>query len=1010
MKRIYFLLVLVFGSSFLMAQNLVTGTVYSEDSKESLPGVTVIVKGSTQGTITGLDGDFSLTANSDDVLTFSYIGYTTLDIPVNGKSKMDVFLKVDTKQLEELVVVGYGVQKKSDVTGSLVSLSSEDMTETHQQNVASILQGRAAGVTVTSKSGSPGSPEEINIRGISSINGSPPLWIVDGVPTTGGVNPQDIASMEILKDASATAIYGTKGANGVILITTKQGGSGLNKDGSKGKMIINYENRFGWGKMYKQLDLASAKQWAKLRSEAYSNAGLPIPPALDEPYGEGTNWQSAITRTAAQSNHYLSFSGGTQDLSWFMSANYNSEEGIVKRSDAQDIDFRVNSSGKMTKWLRVGENFSFSRTTTHPINEDDEWNAVMMEAIAIDPLTPVRKEDGSWGGTRWNTINNPVAHLDRTMEDDKAFTLGGNAFAEFTFLKDFNFTSRLGYYQSFMNVYDWKPSFFVKTGEENSQTSVSRDFFEDREWVFSNYLTWNHQYGKHNLKAMAGMESERDYSEGFGLTAADLISEQTQHIFIDNATGNNAASGYGLASEVTYLSFFGRVNYDFDERYFLTANFRRQSSSKFGPDYRWGNFPSVSMGWKINNEGFMQDIKIINHLKLRAGLGIAGSDMMLAPYSFYATSTSGQRYVIGNAIVDGVAFLTNPNSELHWEIKNSMNIGVDLGMWDDRFSFSGDFFVDKTNDMLYNPDIPGHVGTQNMPTSNVASLQNTGFEFILGYRNSHKKFNYDFKLNFSHVKNEVTDLGSAPYIADVPFMQLGYISHTEVGHPMASFYGYVTDGLFQNQAEVDAYVKPNGDPIQPNAAPGDIRYKADEDGNLINDFLGSPFPDFTAGLNMNFEYKGISLIVFFYGVYGNELFNATKFYNFNSSMRYNADASLMGRWLMEGDTDDPNMARLNLNDGNNGLRSDRFIEDGSYLRLKTLQLGYTLPEKFFTKIDLSSLKLFVGAENLFTITNYSGFDPEVGKGGYNNNPLDIGIDRARYPNPRTVYFGLNLTF
>ncbi len=1001
MKNLFFSFLLFLASTSLMAQIQITGTVYSKDSKETLPGVTVLDEGTNQGTITDLDGKFTLTVDPNATLKFSYVGYKPVEVQVNGKSSLVVMLETDTELLDEVVVVGYGVQKKSDVTGALVSISGEEMQETHQQNIASILQGRAAGVTVTSNSGSPGRDEEINIRGISSINGSPPLWVVDGVPTTGGVNPQDIESMEILKDASATAIYGSKGANGVILITTKKG--------SKGAMHINYENRFSWGQLYKKLDLTTAKQWAKLRSEAYSNANLPIPPSLGGPFGEGTDWQEAITHTAASMNHYLSFSGGAEKLSWFMSANYNDQEGIIQKSDAQTVDIRLNTSAKMNKWLKVGENFSFSGGTTHLINEDDEWNAVMMEAIAIDPITKVRKEDGSWDGSKFNTIANPVAHLDRTKNESKDYSMGGDVFADITFLKDFTFTSRFGYYQTYSNGYDWKPTFFVKTGEENSQTSVSRDYYEGKDWVFTNFLTWQHKYGKHDVKVMAGTEAERNYGEWFGVTASDLISEAEHLIFIDNATGNQTASAYGLASDVRYISYFGRLNYNFEEKYFLTANFRRQGSSMFGPDNRWGNFPSASVGWRIDRENFMKSVDLVTNLKLRVGYGMSGNDMALQPYSYYATSQAGQRYVIGNKIVDGVAFPRIPNSELHWEEKTSLNVGVDLAMWDDRFTFTGDFFIDKTGQMLYDPDLPGHVGTQEMPFTNVASMKNTGYEFVVGYKNNYKKFKYNFKFNFSQVKNEVLSLGSATYIPAVTFMQLGYISHTEVGHPMASFYGYLTDGLFQNQAEVDAYVDPDGNLIQPNAAPGDIRYKADADGKLITDFIGSPFPDFTAGLNMNFEYKGFTLLMFFYGVYGNEIFNATKFYNFNSSVRYNVDASLMGRWLMEGDTDDPNMARLNLNDANNSLRSDRFIEDGSYLRLKNLQIEYNLPEKLFSKIDISSLRVFVGVDNAFTLTNYSGFDPEIGI-GYNNNPLDRGIDRARYPSPRTFYVGLNLAF
>ena len=1001
MKKLYLIFIIFLGVVPLMAQNTVSGTVYSEDSGETLPGVTVIVKGTPRGAITDLDGNYSLKINANDTIEFSFVGYKTKDVAVNGQTVVNVYLEVDTKQLDEVVVVGYGVQKKSDVTGSLVSLSGEEMQETHQQNIANILQGRAAGVTVTSNSGAPGRGEEINIRGISSINGSPPLWIVDGVPTTAGVNPQDIESMEILKDASATAIYGTKGANGVILITTKKG--------KAGKLNVSYENRFSWGQLYKKLNLATAKEWAKLRSEATSNANLPIDPDLEKPYGAGTDWQDAVTRTAFGMNHFLSFMGGSDKINWYMSANYNGQEGIIQVSDAQNVDIRLNSSAKMNKWLRVGENFSISNNTIHHVNEDDEWNAIMMEAIAIDPLTKVRKEDGSWDGSKWNTIANPVAHLDRTKNKTVDFSLGGDAFAEITFLKDFVFMSRLGYYQTFSNFYDWKPTFFVKTGEENSQTSVTRNYYEGRDWVLTNFLTWQHQFKKHSLKIMAGMEAEQDYGEWFGVTATDLISELEHLIYIDNATGNQTASSYGLASDVRYVSYFGRINYNFAERYFLTANFRRQGSSMFGPDHRWGNFPSASVGWRIDREHFMRNVDLVSNLKLRVGYGMSGNDLALEPYSYYATSVSGQRYVFGNQIVDGVAFPRIPNSELHWEEKSSLNIGLDLAMWNDQFTFSFDYFIDKTEQMLYDPDLPGHVGAQEMPFTNVASMQNTGVEFIAGYKNYNHKFHYDFKLNFSHVKNEVLSLGSASYIPSVTFMQLGYISYTEVGHPMASFKGYITDGLFQNQAEVDAYVKPDGTPIQPNAAPGDIRYKADENGNLIIDFIGSPFPDFTAGLNMNFEYKGFSLLMFFYGVYGNEIFNATKFYTYNSSVRYNVDASLMDRWMMEGDTDDPNLARLNLNDANNSLRSDRFVEDGSYLRLKNLQLEYSIPDRLFSKLNISNMKVYIGGNNLFTLTHYTGFDPEIGI-GYDNNPLDRGIDRARYPSPRVYYMGLSLKF
>jgi len=997
--RNYLLIALVLMTHIIMGQNTISGIVIDNDTKESLPGVAVMVKGTSLGVITDLGGKYTIDVEKGQVLAFSYVGYAEQEVMIAEQTKVDIVLKAISLDLDEYVVVGYGIQKKSDVTGALSKIDGDAFEETHSPSISQIIQGRAAGVSVTSNSGSPGREAEINIRGVSSINGAPPLWVVDGVPTDGGINALDIESMEILKDASATAIYGTKGAGGVIIVRTKKG--------KKGQVKLSYENRFAWGNMYKTLDLTTAKDWARLRGEAYSNAGLPIPDDLNKSYGEGTDWQNEINQTSFSTNHFLSASGGSDDLSYYMSVSNTEEQGIIQKSDHSKLSLRINTSAKIKPWLKIGENISVSKSKIHLVNENDEWNAVMIEAMAIDPITRVRNDEGGWEGSKYNSMNNPVAHLDRTNGENQNFIIGGNVYAELNFLKDFNFTSRLGFSQIYNNYYDFKPSFFVKVGEENDQTSVSRDFYEGRNWVFSNFLTWQHDYGKHSLKAMLGYEAEQNYGEWFGVSASNLISEAEHLVFIDNALNNQNASAMGLANDIRYQSMFGRLNYNYASKYFVTVNFRRQGSSMFGPENRYGFFPSASLGWKISDEAFMSGIEQISNLKLRLGYGITGNDQALEPYSYYAVSQAGQRYVINGTIVNGVAFPKIPNPELHWEEKVSTNFGLDLSMFNDKMSFTFDYFINQTEGMLFNPDLPGHVGTQQMPFTNVASMENKGFEFSLGYKNAISDLKYNLTFNFSRVVNEVTSLGSSTYINDVSFMQLGYISRTEVGHPMASFYGYITDGLFQNQAEVDAHVAPDGTPIQPNAVPGDIRYLADEDGKLKMDYIGDPFPDFSAGLNINLKYKNFGLIAFFYGVYGNEIFNATKFYTHNSSVRYNVSNDLKDRWLLEGDTDDPDLARLNLNDANNSKRSDRYIEDGSYLRLKTLQLEYTLPEKLFNNIDLSALKVFVGGENLFTLTNYTGYDPEVGI-GYNNNPLDRGIDRARYPSPRVFYFGLNV--
>jgi len=994
----YLTIILMLFTSILFGQSLITGSVSDSKTKESLPGVNIVIKNTSKGTVTNIEGKFSIEAAKGQVLVFSFMGYNTKEITIADQKSINISLETENKSLDEFVVVGYGVQRKSDVTGALAKIDSKDFEETHSSSVSQIMQGRAAGVTVTTSSGSPGKAPEILVRGISSINGTPPLWVVDGVPISGNVNPQDIESMEILKDASAAAIYGTRAAGGVILVTTKKG--------KKGKMQLNYENRFGLGQFPKFLDLTDADDWARLRSEAYENASLPVPPSLGESFGSGTDWQREISQNAFSSNHFISASGGSEKIQYYMSMNYGNQDGIIQKSDARNASFRINTTAQVNDWLKVGENISVSSNVLHSVNEDDEWNAVLIEGISIDPITKVTKEDGSWDGSKYNTVANPVAHLDRTKGENKDFGLAGDIFAEISFLKDFKLTTKLGVNKYNSNFYDWTPTFFVKVGEENSQTSVSRDYYEEFDWVSSTYLTWQQDFNKHSLMAMAGYEAQQTVSEWFGTSASDLMSQNEDHIFIDNANGNNKSASYGLGSEVTLSSYFGRINYSFNRKYFATVNLRYQSSSKFGYNKRGGLFPSASIGWNISKEKFMNSLGWLNNLKLRAGYGITGNAQSLEPYSFIGTTNTGQNYVVGGEITSGVSLSRIPNPNLHWEEKSTLNIGIDMYTLENKLSFTGDFFIDNTNGMILAVELPGHVGAEQAPFQNVASMKNVGFEMNLGYKNKDHKLKYDIVLNFSHVKNTVTDLGSTGSLQDASFMQMGYISRTVTGESMANFYGYVTDGLFQNQAEVDAHKKPNGTLIQPNAKPGDIRYKADENGNLITDIIGSPFPKFTMGLNTRLQYGKFSLLTFFYAVYGNEIFNASKFYTHNSSVRYNVSTDLKDRWLLEGDTEDPNLARLNINDANNSLRSDRFIEDGSYIRLKNIQLEYTFSQDWLAKASIASLRLFVGVENAFTITGYSGFDPEVGI--YNGRPLDRGIDRAQYPNARVYYCGLSI--
>jgi len=994
-------LLLLTGTS-IFAQNLtVTGTITDPDGV-SMIGVNIVIKGTATGTVSDYEGIYRLNTAATDTLMFSYIGYLNEQIAVDGRTQINLSLTPDLKNLEEVVVVGYGIQKKSDVTGSIASIKAEELQQMKANNISEAMQGRAAGVTVTTNSGAPGSPMMVNIRGIGTINESGPLWVIDGVPSGGGyVNPSDIESMEILKDASACAIYGSRGANGVILITTRKG--------IKGKGSINYDGSFRLSSLPKKIDLVGASEWGSLREEAYINAGQSVPSEIANwpMLGAGTDWQSEVTRWAVTHENNVSFGGGVDNFNYFVSLNHLDQEGIVQKSDYQRTTVRINTSYNIKEWLTIGENLSISNELTNSVNEDDEWNAILIQSISIDPITKVKNDEGNWGGSKYNTMNNPVAHIDRTNNEDDNFNAGGNIFLDFKIIKGLTFRTDMGLDHTYGTYWDFEPTYFVKTGEENSQSAISNDFYKSRRLTWSNYFTYSTSINEHSLSFMAGNEIINGRSDYFGTRATDLVSEELRLLTLDNASGNASASSHGSYNELRMFSWFGRATYAYNSKYLVTVNGRRDGSSMFGPDKRYGFFPSFSLGWKVSDEDFMSSLAFLNSLKLRAGWGMIGNDQV-PEYEFTSKASTGQRYVFGNTIVDGAAFLKIPNTELAWESTLTTNLGLDAAFFNNQLTATIDLYSKKTDGMLVAPPVQGHVGAQENTYQNVGEMSNKGIEIELGFKKNMGEFKMNIAGTFAYNKNEVVSLGNTDYILSGEFMGLGQISRTEVGFPVASYYGFVTDGLFQNQAEIDAHMGADGSLLQPNAVPGDIRYKdIDGDGVLDQDFIGSPLPDFTYGLNTHFSWKGFDFTLFLQGVQGNEVFNATRFYTQNPSVRYNVDKSMLDRWVFEGSTNNVNTPRLNLADANNSKRSDRFVEDGSYLRVKTLQLGYTLPASMFNS-KIEKLRIYIGANNLFTITSYSGYDPEVGM-GYDGT-LDLGIDRAKYPSPKTFLAGVNLIF
>lgn len=986
----------------LQAQNIsVKGVVKSTDGT-TLPGVNVALKGTTTGTNTGSDGTYSIMASAKDVLVFSFLGYASREIAVKGQTAIDVVLSETATNLEQIVVVGYGTQRKSDLTGAVVSVKAADIEKMPAATTDQVLQGRAAGVTVTSNTGMPGAPLQIRVRGIGTINNSSPLFVVDGFPVDdiGYINPADIASMEVLKDASSTAIYGARGANGVILVSTKSGKAGA--------PVITFDTYFGSSKMWKKPELLNASQWAMLKDEALSNAGLdPIPALVDyQSLGQGTDWVKEVTQTATTRNLNFSVSGGNEMVKYFLSANNYKQEGIVRKSDFERTSVRLNMDMNLKKWLKLGENLSVESGKNHSINEADEWSAILIQATAIDPVTPVYLPDGKFAPSDYVDMNNPVAHLDRTKNESKNLRITGNVYGDLTIMKGLTFRSNLGLSYNFGNDYDYNPTFFISGAESNAVSAVYRGSNQERAWNWSNFLTYSKKINLHDLQIMAGVESSDDYSEWFSTRSTRLLKEFSHLIFISNATNPNSTSS-GLMSEKKMFSEYGRLNYSYANKYLFTANIRRDGSSVFGPDHRYGIFPSFSAGWKLSEENFLKGNTLLSNLKLRAGWGQIGNDK-IPPYGYSTLATSGFRYNFNGVIIDGISFPGEGNPDLQWETTTTTNIGIDAGLWHNKLTLTMEYYLKNTTDMLLDAPILSSVGMQYNPWVNIGSMKNKGFEMELNFTDAVGDFNYNIGLNFSTFTNEVTNLGTQAAILSAPLRNNGYVTRTMVGYPIAQFWGYKTEGLFQTQAEVDAWVDANGELLQPNAGPGDIRYAKGSDGNLYYGIIGNPLPDFTYGLNLNMSYKNFDVIAFIQGVSGNDVFNGTKVYTDRPDATHNMSVRMLDRWTGEGTTNDAHYPRLNAADANNLAFSDRYVENGSYTRIKNLQIGYTLPDGISKSLKIIKLRIYVGATNLLTLTRYTGFDPEIGTGYYGS--LDLGVDRAFYPQPRTFIAGLNLTF
>jgi len=1020
-QRFGLIVCLLIGSvSFLFAQNrAVTGTV-TDEKGEGLPGATVLVKGTTVGTSTGVDGSFSLNLPANaKVLVISSVGAQSTEVQIGAQTTFNVSLKNDVKALDEVVVVGYGTVRKSDVTGSVATIKSEQLTQIATPNVTQAIQGRVAGVDVSSNGGDPGGATRIRIRGVGTINNSDPLYVVDGFQTNdiSFLAPGDVASMEILKDASATAIYGSRGANGVVLITTKRGKSG------KAKFL--FDSYMGVQQAWKHEDLLNAGQYAALRLEAFANDGVAIDPTnsqmqrlLDAKNNnlKGTDWQNEVLRTGAIRNYSLNVLGGTDAARYSITGTYFDQEGILKNTGLKKYFVRFNNDYTLAPWLTAGLSAAFShsdRTAT----TNDLYSGVLTTALRVDPLTPAwNSATNNWGRADISYENNPARAVSEQAGNKGYYdVLNTNAYAEATFLKHFKFRSQFGVNYSNTHNKNYLPQFYIDNVEQRANSSLTELRAQQTQWVASNYLTYTNDFGKdHHLTVLAGTEAQRNQYDGLQITAYNVPADTDLRYLSSSRNATTYNLGQVLPSDESLLSFFGRANYNFKDRYLLTATLRYDGSSRFLASNRWGTFPSFAFGWNVMDEPFMQGIRGISNLKLRAGWGQVGNQNSAANYGYVTTLTGGNRYIIGGQTVEGFAATTASNPQLKWETATSTNVGIDAGFFNNALSLTADYFVKNTNDMIVRVPIPVFAGV-GPPYVNAGSMQNNGIELALNYRNQTESgFQYDFGVNFTHIKNRVTSLGGGSPIETADVSRVGNITRTEVGREIAYFYGLKTDGVFHNQAELEAYKK-DGVAIQPNAQLGDVKFVDLNGDGVIDDkdrtYLGSATPSFTYGFNANFAYKGFDLKLFFQGVQGAEIVNALGYFTHNSNGQWNSMASRLDRWTPE--NPNSNEPRMTVADANQNYRfSDRYVENGSYLRLKNVTLGYTLPNKLVSKWRINNVRAYVSADNLLTFTKYTGLDPEVGDYGYNgsSNPLAYGVDVGTYPQPRTARVGLTVNF
>lgn len=1017
---------------------IVSGKV-QDASGQGLPGVNVVKKGTTTGTTTNSDGGFSLEASSDDVIVFSFIGYTTKEVLVGNQTNFSVQLEEDIETLQEVVVIGYGTATRADVSSSISSIKAKDMKDLPVAGVDQAMQGRIAGVTIASNSGQPGGGVSIKVRGVTTINSNDPLIVIDGVIMTGNtrnnvgfdglggsngqtgnsilatLNPNDIESIDVLKDASAQAIYGSQAANGVIIITTKKGKAGEGR--------INYDVYYGQQQVYRKLDLMNLQEFAQYQNEIAPLAGSQPTPEFVNPsvLGPGTDWQEAIFQTGKIMSHNLSFSGGKDKTNYYTSLNYFTQEGILLGSDFERFTARFNVDTELKRWLNVGVSANLTRSVQNVTLADDPEGTIWWAAIQ-NPVTPVKNLDGSWGGG--DIINgirydqdNPVATAMNRGTTSTNTNFFGTVYAEIKLPKGLSLRNELSYSLGLNNNVAYQNGADIGTRTLQSKMIDRRS--DSYYWALRNYLNYNRTFGKATITATAGHDAQLSYYQSINGSKVDL-----QENILDLNAGSSDKDTWDLGggrSTWAMESFYARAGVSYDQRYAFSVSFRADGSSNFGPNNKWGYFPGASFGWSVINEKFADPIKgIFSNLKLRVGYGAVGNQNPPsgAPSPTYASSVTFWPGPVGfgnSSWLNGI-----PNPDLSWESVITSNLGLDTEFLNGKLAVTIDVYKKTTSDMLLFSTGPSFIGVGDSwdalkaPIGNVGEMTNTGIDLSINATALERgDFVWRVSAIYSQYKNNLDKLAGEASSIDGKIYYNNYtVTHTVPGNPVGSFYGLKTDGLFRTQEELDASLPQFGYDVAENQTwLGDIRFQNMNGDNVIDakdlTNIGSPLPKFTYSLTNNFTYKNFDLSIFLQGSQGAKIYNFLRWQlERMGNMYHNQLRTVQDRYS---DTN-PNgsLPRFTSTNINNVAMSDRYVEDGSYLRIQNISIGYKLPKNLISKALINNLRVYASVQNVYTFTSYDGYDPEIG--AYNNSIKLMNVDAGRYPNPRTYTIGANIEF